>query len=63
MIYKTVKRCRVQQPAYLVTEICSKYMQPIKWKVKYLPYKEYDNYNYYILLSKIISIKDIYLRC
>ena len=41
MIYKTIKQCRVQQLTYLVTEICSQYMQPIKWKVKYLPYKEY----------------------
>lgn len=55
MIYKTIKRCRVQQLAYLVTEICSKYMQPVKWKVKYLPYKEYDNYNNYITLSTIAS--------
>ena len=37
MIFKNVKQCGVQQLAYLATEICTKYMQQIKWKVKYLP--------------------------
>ena len=53
-IYKTVKQCCVQL-AYLVTEICNKYLQLIKSKVKYLPYKVY---NYYV---KQDSVKDIYL--
>jgi len=55
MIFKNVKQCGVQQFAYLATEICNKYMQQIKWKVKYLPYKGYNYVNQ-------DSVKDVFLN-
>lgn len=55
MIYKNVKQCGVQQLAYLATEICNKYMQQIKWKVEFLPYKRYNYVNQ-------DSVKDVFLN-
>ena len=42
IIYKTLKRFRVQQLAYLVTWIRKKYIELIKSNVKYLTYKAYS---------------------